>query len=107
MEAFLNMSPEERLAVLRESMNMMSQADPEMIKEMISSVFELDPEYITNMNRIGMQALFEASPEARRNLLRMSIRQQADLMKSLTSEQIQQLQEEVMAIQAEMQSEGQ
>ncbi|HOP79419.1 MAG TPA: hypothetical protein PLZ21_02535 [Armatimonadota bacterium] len=48
--------------------------------------------------------MFSMTPEARRNLLRMSMRQQMDVMNSLTPEQSQQLMEDIQAITQEMQS---
>jgi len=64
----------------------------------------MDPDYVFEMNRMGMQAMFSMTPEARRNLLRMSMRQQMDVMNSLTPEQSQQLMEDIQAITQEMQS---
>lgn len=107
MEMFLAMSPEERTAVLRESMNVMNQLGPEGMQEMMSSVFELDPEYVGEMNKMGMQAMLNMDPEARRNMLRISIKQQTEMMNSLTPEQQQQLMEDIQSITAEMQGGGQ
>ena len=42
-------------------------------------------------------------PEARRNMLRMSMQQQMDIMNSLSPEQMQQLQDDIQAITSEMQ----
>jgi hypothetical protein len=106
MEMFLEMSPEERQAVMRESMNMMTQMDPAAMQEMMTSMFEQSPDYIMEMNRMGMEAMLGMSPEARRNMLRMSMRQQMELMNSMPPEFMQMLQEEAMAIAAEMMNES-
>jgi len=106
IEQFLAMSPEERKAVLRESMSVIGRIGPEGMGEMIRSMFELDPEYISEMNRLSMQAFLGMDPGARKNMLRMSIQQQMDLMKSMTPEQLQQFQQEISAITSEISGGG-
>ncbi len=103
-EEFLEMTPEERKEAMKASLNMMNQLGPEAMRDMMTSMFEMDPDYVFEMNRMGMQAMFSMTPEARRNLLRMSMRQQMDVMNSLTPEQSQQLMEDIQAITQEMQS---
>lgn len=105
MDDFLSMSPEERKAVLKESLNIQNQLGPEAMQEMMASVLEMDPGYVAQMNQMGMKALLSLNPEARQNMLRMSMRQQMEMMKTLTPEEIQMLQQEAAAIAAEMQGE--
>lgn len=102
MDQFIKMSPEERAAVLRESMNMVNQMDPTVLKDMMTSMFEMDPQYVSEMNRVSMQAIFSMSAEARKTMIRNSVRQQMELMNSLSPEQLQELQQEAAAAAAEV-----
>ena len=107
MDAFLAMSPEERKAVLRESMNLVNQLGPEGMQQMMSAVFELDPEYMAEMNRMSMKAMFSMNPDALKNMLRMSMRQQMQMMQEMTPEQMQMMMDIAKEIAGEMQSSGQ
>jgi acyl-CoA reductase-like NAD-dependent aldehyde dehydrogenase len=102
MEDFLAMSPEERKAVLAESMNLMNQLGTEGMKAMMDSVFQLDPEYFGEMNKMSMQVIMGMDQDSRRKLLSMSIKQQADMMNSMTPEQQQQFQQDIQAIISDM-----
>jgi hypothetical protein len=102
MKLFLEMTPEERLAVLKESMNLMNQLGPEGMTSMMNAMFEVDPGYLTEMNKVAMQSIMNMDVESRRNMLRMQMKQQADIMQSMTPEQMQQLQQDIAAIAAEM-----
>ncbi len=107
MKDFLEMTPEERKAVLKESMNLMNQLGPEGMKEYMNAVFELDPEYLGEMNKMSMQVMMDMDQQTRRNLLRMSIQQQANIMNGLTPDQQKMFQDDIQAIMQEMQQSGQ
>lgn len=106
MKMFLEMSPEERAAALKESMNLMSQLGPEAMTNMMNSMQDMDPSYMAEMNKVAMQAMMNMDPEARKNLLRSQMQQQMDMMKSLNPEQLQQFQKDAADIAAEMMGGG-
>ncbi|MBI2843411.1 MAG: hypothetical protein HYX78_08420 [Armatimonadetes bacterium] len=93
MNEFLDMSPEERAAVLKESQSLMNQMTPEVIGEMLASIYQTNPDFMTEQSKLGMRAIFSMSPEARKNMLRETMRQNIEMMNSLTPEQLQEFQE--------------
>jgi len=102
MNMFLEMTPEERTAVLKESINLMNQLGPEGMSSMMNTLFETDPTYLNEINKVAMQAIMNLDTETRRKMLRIQIQQQGDIMKSLTPEQMKQLQDDIAAITAEL-----
>lgn len=105
LETFLKMTPEERAEVMKESINIASQMDPKMLAEMMSSMAQMNPDFFVMQNRIATEALVNMNPEARRNLIRMSVRSNFEMMRSLPPEVLQQMQEEAAAIAVEMMNE--
>jgi type II secretory pathway component GspD/PulD (secretin) len=105
LETFLKMTPEERAEVMKESVNMASQMDPKLLADMMSSMAQMNPDFFVMQNRIATEALINMSPEARRNLIRMSVRSNLEMMKSLPPEVLQQMQEEAAAVAMEMMNE--
>jgi hypothetical protein len=102
MEEFLAMSPEERKAALKEQLDLMNQLGPEGMKQMIEAVYDMGSDYLTEMNKTGMQVLMSMDQETRRKMLAASIRQQSEMMNSMTPEQQQQFQQDIQAIIREM-----
>lgn len=103
-QSFLDMSNEERMAVLKESMNMMNQLGPELMQEMLTSVIETDPDYISQMNQMNVKAIMSLSPETRKSLLRASMKQAMEAQMNPTPEMLQ-LQQEQAAIAQELAAE--
>jgi len=90
---------------MKESINMASQMDPKMLAEMMSSMAQMNPDFFVTQNRIATEALINMNPEVRRNLIRMSVRSNLEMMRSLPPEVLQQMQEEAAAIAMEMMNE--
>lgn len=101
MKDFLDMSPEERKAALVESMNLMNQLGSEGMKQYLEAVLELDPAYVSDMNKMSMQVIMNLDPQTRKSMLRMSVQSSADVMEGLTPEQQMQLEQEIMEIMQE------
>jgi hypothetical protein len=99
---FMSMTPEERKAVMKESSAMMNQMDPGVMAEVMGSMFEQDPEFITRQSKMGMQAIVSMKPEARQRLIRMSIKANMEAMQSIPPEIMQEFQKEAAAVAAEM-----
>jgi hypothetical protein len=85
---------------------LMNQLGPEGMQQMLNSVMELDPQYLSDMSRIQMDAFMNMAPQSRKALLKMQLKQQADLFKNMSPEQMQQFSNEVQDIQKEIAAES-
>ncbi len=106
MNTFIEMTPEERMAALKEGMAMSSQVSPELMQEMMSSMTELDPQYLSDVSKRAVTAMMNLPPESRKKLLKQQMTQQQESMKSMSPEQMKQLNEEMQEIAKEMQAEA-
>jgi type II secretory pathway component GspD/PulD (secretin) len=106
MKSFIEMTPEERQATVREGLLLANQISLEMMQEMMNSMMDTDPQYLSDVSNKAMSAIMSMSVESRKAMFKHNMIQQQEMFKSMPPEQLQQFQQEMQEVAQELQKEG-
>ena len=102
MDLFMEMTPEEREMALLEALNLMDQAGPGYMASVMQTMMDANPQVLREMVGRQTQMLFDMSEQERRRMMRLNM----EIMRMITPEQRQMLEEDGMAVIKQMQEEG-
>ncbi len=100
MDAFMDMSPEEREQAIMDSLNMMDQVSPQYMSDVMQSLMS-DPDALRQIMSKQTDFLFDMSQDQRRAIIKM----QMQMGSMFTPEQQQMLQEDSQAVMEEIKAE--